>query len=286
MSTASIKGSDLVLGTRKAALVLVSLGAFALAGCGPATGSSQGERKSDTLTLLRSDAKGSVQKSADTTSKATSVTIVMNGTSDGKPIKGHGAVALGGPLKAEIVMEEAATGQTTVRMLGTAIYVQIPTKDRASMDGKSWMKMDLAGKDKAAGEIARQLDNMDPSKQVKTLIASGSVTVVGEDTVGGVKTVHYAATAPIAAYLGQLDPTMRPQVEKVLTDKGIKEAKVDLWVDEQYTLRRSRSVLGTATDITVDYIDYNKPVTVTAPPAADTFDLAEMMNKLKSGITG
>jgi hypothetical protein len=268
--------------------VLLSLGAFALAGCGPDSSKAGGNaEKADTLALMRSDAKGSVQKAADNTSKVTSFAFAMTGTAEGKPFKGRGSVALGGSPKAEMVMEDASTGQTTVRMLGTTIYVQVPAKDRASMDGKSWMKMDLAaGNSQAAGAITRQLENMDPSKQVKTLVAGGSVTAVGEETVNGVKTVHYTANVPVSTYLGQLDPAMRPQVEKALTAKGVTETKVDLWVDEQYTMRRSRVVQGTGNDMTFDYTDYNKPVTVQAPPAAETFDLAEMMNKLKSGITG
>ncbi|NJC84240.1 hypothetical protein [Planosporangium mesophilum] len=269
---------------------MLSLGAFALAGCGPDSSKAGGnaDGKADTLALMRSDAKGSIQKAADNSGKATSVALTMSGTADGEPLKGRGVVALGGPLKAELVIEDATDGPGTIRMLGTTFYVQIPAKDRADMDGKSWMKLDLAAASgqQAAGEVARQLDHMNPAKQVQMLVDSGSVTAVGEETVNGAKTIHYAGTMPVSTYLGQLDPSIRSQVEKTLNEKSVKEAKVDLWVDEQYNLRRSRSVLGTTTDLTVDYTDYNKPVTVEAPPAAETFDFAEMMNKLKSGITG
>ena len=35
-------------------------------------------------------------------------------------------------------------------------------------------------------------------------------------------------------------------------------------------------------DMTFTFLDYNKPVTVTAPPAKDTADLAEMMKELQN----
>jgi hypothetical protein len=166
-------------------------------------------------------------------------------------------------------------------------YTQIPEKDRAGLNGRNWMKTDLGGDGTATGRIARQLDGMDPAKQLKNLLAGGRTTVVGEDAVAGVKTVHYTSSTPVAAYLKQVDAKARPELERLLA--GAKAVRTDLWVDEQYLIRRSRSVLGAtdaATDLTVDYTDYGKPVTVVAPPAAETVDFAELMNGVKPGPTG
>ena len=35
-------------------------------------------------------------------------------------------------------------------------------------------------------------------------------------------------------------------------------------------------------DMTITFVDYNKPVTVEAPPAKDVMDLAEMMGDIES----
>ncbi|MGC9667857.1 hypothetical protein ACNTMW_15040 [Planosporangium sp. 12N6] len=276
-----------MLGSGKIALAAVALGALALAGCGSSATSdtAKTEATSSVLALLRSDAKGSLQKAGEKSGDAKSVVISMQGTTAGKKFQAKGAVALSTPVTAQLTMDDPEDGPTEVRMLGTVIYVQVPAKDRADLDGKTWMKMDLGKDSKNTGEFARQFDDVDPRKQVKTMIDSGALSVVGEETVAGVKTVHYASTAPMSTYLAQLDPATRPEAEKAMSAQGIKEVKTDLWVDEQYLMRRSHVVLGD-TDMTTDYSDYGKPVTVTEPPAAEVFDMAEMLSKLGSGLTG
>lgn len=289
----------------KAALALAATGAFALTGCAEPTGPAQRGQQAgpqtgqqvDALTLLRSDVKGSLRKAGAATAGATSVVVSLQGTADGRTVRSHGALVLGGPLTAELVTEDPADGPTTVRILGSVFYTQIPAKDRAGLNGKSWMRTDLGGNGTATGRIARQLDGMDPARQLKNLLAGGRVTVVGEETVAGVKTVHYTSSAPKVAYLRQADPKARPELERLLA--GVKDVRTDLWVDEQYLMRRSRSVLGTTgvgtdivgtdvagTDIAVEYTDYGRPLDVLAPPAADTVDFAALMNGLKPGLTG
>lgn len=125
----------------------------------------------------------------------------------------------------------------------------------------------------------RQFRNVDPTQQAKTLIASGQVKAVGQETIGGVKTVHYTGTTPLAAYLEQLDPSMRDTVQKGLASKGVTEVRTELWIDAQYQVRRCHMVMGD-TDLTSDYGDYGKPVNVVEPPAAETTDLADMLGNL------
>lgn len=259
------------------ALALLGLTACASKDPSPAT-----EEKPAVLALLASDPKGSLQKTMDATSKAGSVTLAMKGTAAGESVNGRGVVVLGSELKAELTMEDAKSGPTTVRILGTVFYVQIPAAEQAKMAGKKWMKMDLAAAGAPTAALTRQFEDIDPVKQLKTLLAGDAATVVGEEAVGGVQTVHYTVNTPVATYLAQLDAEARAAVEKGVTEKGIKEIKTDLWVDEQYQLRRARAVMGELSDVTVDYSDYGKPATVEAPPAAETADFADLMKGLKN----
>ncbi|MEV4755484.1 LppX_LprAFG lipoprotein [Micromonospora sp. NPDC049559] len=268
---------------KNAAVLTVSAGTvLAMAACGSTTGPSDAPKQPTVLQLLASDLKGSLQKTIDATDKANSVTMTADGTMAGEKLKMQGVMDLGDPLKVEMTVSDPSEGPTTVRIIGTAIYIQVPEADRKEMGGKPWLKMDLGTIGAQAGmDFTKQFEDIDPTKQVRTLLASEGVTVVGEETVNGAKTVHYTVTSPVGTYLGQVDATMRKQVEEQLTKNGVKEVKIDLWVDEQYQPRRVHMVMGTMSDLTVDYTDYGKPVTVAAPAAAETTDFAEMLKGLK-----
>ncbi|MFI6780695.1 hypothetical protein [Micromonospora sp. NPDC050276] len=267
---------------KKPAVVAVSaFTAFVVSACGVTSGSSEAPKQPSVLELLASDLKGSLQKTVDTTDKTDSVTLTMTGTMGGEKISMQGALTLGGdPLKAEMTMTNAK-GTTTVRMIGAVIYAEIPAEGRKATGGKRWMKMDMTGLGEMTGtNFAKQFEDMDPIKQVKTLLAIEGTTVVGQETVNGVPTVHYTVTTPVATYLAQVDAMHRNATEQALTAQGVKELKIDLWVDEQYRPRRAGMVMGKMGDMAIDYTDYGKAVTVETPLAAETTDLAEMLEGL------
>jgi hypothetical protein len=263
---------------RTGVLAVSALTALAVTACGTESGSSETAKQQSVLELLATDLKASLQKTVESADKAESVTLTMQGTMAGEKLSMQGTVDLRDPVKAEMKASDTDGSSTTIRMIGTAIYVEIPEEDRADTGGKRWMKIDVSA---AAGQqgqdYSRQLDEVDPVRQVKTLLGMEGTTVVGEETVNGVKTVRYTNTSPVAAYLGQLDAEARESAEKAMAEQNVTEVKLDLWVDEQYQPRRAHMVMGAAGDLTVDYTDYNKPVTIEAPPAAETTDLAEML---------
>ncbi|MFG3701002.1 hypothetical protein ACGF5C_24280 [Micromonospora sp. NPDC047620] len=262
-------------------LAVSALTVLAVTACGSKPGSDAPVQPS-VLELLASDLKGSLQKTIDATGKSESVTVTMQGTAGGEKISVKGVVDLGDPVKAEMTMAGPDGTPTTVRMISSVFYVEIPAKDRASIGGKRWMKLDLAAAGEQAGmDFTKQFEDVDPTKQVKTLLALEGVTVVGEETVNGARTVHYTVTAPVATYLGQLDAELRSGVEQQYAKQGVKELTIDLWVDEQYRPRRAGLDMGKMGDMTVDYTDYGKAVNVETPPAAETADFAEMLQGLK-----
>ncbi|PZF93497.1 hypothetical protein [Micromonospora deserti] len=269
-----------------AVLAVSALTALALTACGSTPGSSDAPKQPSVLELLASDLKGSLQKTIDTTDKTDSVTLTMQGTAAGEKISMQGVMDLRDPVKAEMTTAGPDGTPITVRMIGTMFYVEIPEADRASVGGKRWMKLDLTAAGAQAGMDIKQFEDIDPTKQVKTLLATEGVTVVGEETVNGARTVHYTVTAPVATYLGQLDAKMRAGVEQGLAKQGVKEITIGLWVDEQYQPRRVHMVMGTMSDLTVDYTDYGKPVNIETPPPAETTDFAEMLAGLKDLPTG
>ena len=270
---------------RVAVLTTASVTALLLAACGSETTPGDTTEKPSILGQLASDALGSLRKVVETTDKADSVAVTMTGNSGGQKMNIRGDIALTDPIKATMTMDDPKEGPTTVRMIGTTFYVSIPEAQQASMEGKKWMKMDLGAMGPGSDALAKQMEDMDPVKGVKTLLSGKEVTVAGQETVGGVQTVHYTTTSPVDTYLGQLDATVRKGVSDQLAKAGVTEVKTDVWVDEKYQPRRVHMVMGTLSDFTIDYSDYGKPVTVEAPPAGETLDFKEMMDQLK-GLTG
>ena len=262
-------------------LAVSALTALAVTACGSKPGAPE---QPSVLELLASDLKGSLQKTIDATDKSDSVAVTMQGTAGGENISVQGVMDLGDPVKAEMTTAGPDGTQVTVRMIGTVVYVEIPAEERASTGGKRWMKLDLAAAGEQAGmDFTKQFEDVDPTKQVKTLLATEGVTVVGEETVNGVRTVHYTVTTPVATHLEQIDAELRSGVEQQLAKQGVKEIKIDLWVDEQYRPRRAGMDMGAMGDMTVDYTDYGKPVNIETPPPAETADFAELLQDLSTG---
>jgi hypothetical protein len=272
----------LVLSRRLLTTFAISTLAFgALAGCASKTNSTSGaaQPQQNQLAQLVADVTGSLQKVASSTDKVTSVDFSMTGTSEGTKISGDGAMAFQ-PLTAEINVDGGSEGATTLRVVDNVIYVKVPDAQQAQMRGKSWLKL-TPGKDSPFGAAAgRQMQDVNPIEQVKTLLASGKATAVGQETVNGVPTVHYKAVTPVDTALKEVDPQYRTMVKGVYDKAGVKEITTEAWIDAQYRPRRVHVVAGTLSDLTVDYRDFNKPVTVTAPAAKDTLDIADLLKGL------
>ncbi|MEU8410460.1 hypothetical protein AB0C19_30045 [Micromonospora sp. NPDC048842] len=267
------------------AVAVSALTALAVSACGTTSGGSESPKQPNVLELLASDLKGSLQKTAEATDKSDSVTVAMSGTAGGEKVSMKGVLDLGDPVKAEMTTTDAKGAATIVRMVGAVIYVEIPAEDRAGMDGKRWMKMDMGAAGKQAGmNFGKQFEDIDPTKQVKTLLATEGTKVVGQETVDGTATVHYTVTTPMATYLAQLDEKLRAGVEQQMTKMGVKDITTDLWVDEQYRPRRAALKMGPLGDLVMDYTDYGKAVTIETPPTAETLDFAEMLKGLQ-GLT-
>jgi outer membrane lipoprotein-sorting protein len=269
----------------KGAFALLAVGAVALSGC--TTGGAEKD-EADVLTLLRTDATKSLQTSLAKAGKAKSAKFTIEGKSDGEAVKGAGLISYGDSPKARYTLEDPKDGPTEIIILPNAIYIGIAEKERAEYDGKEWLKLDIEAASKAVGaeagqamsaQYARQLRDMDPAAQVKSLIEGGKVSVVGEETIDGVKTVHYAGTSPISAYLADVPEKLRAKVESTLTKGGAKEVKVDVWVDEKYQPRRTRAVIG-AEDSTVTFSDYGTKVDVVEPSADKSADFIAMLKEL------
>lgn len=252
-------------------------GALALSGC---YGDKPASPEANELALLRAEPVDSLETAAENAGQAKSARVAVEGTVNGRRIESQGAVAFTPRFVAELTTPGPAAVPITVRLVGTTAYAQIPPEYRERAGGKTWLKADLATAAPLLGfdadELTSRLQNADPAAHVKALLASSDLKVVGEETVDGARTVHYAGTTPVSKYLQGLAPDARTAVERRLTKLSAAEVKTHLWVDKGYQVRKATVAVGES-EVAIRFTDYGQPVDVAEPPAADTADLAELL---------
>lgn len=240
-----------------------------------------------------------VAKAAKNTEKITSLRYRMTGTVPGAGrVSGEAAmkmkpVAMAMKMTAE---NQHAKGPVEIRLVDKAMYIGGGAEAAKEMNGKSWIKFDLAalGADKGlnSNQFGGGQADRNPAQESTFLTGSKHVTKVGTETVDGVKAIHYTGRFTLddlrASLREQkLDKDTRERREKGLDQyekMGARTITMDLWVDggdhtKQFRMR-SDADKGRL-DMTITFLDFNKPVTVTAPPAKDTVSLTDLMKDAK-----
>ncbi|CAM5543360.1 LppX_LprAFG lipoprotein OS=Streptomyces alboniger OX=132473 GN=CP975_20940 PE=3 SV=1 [Streptomyces alboniger] len=191
-------------------------------------------------------------------------------------------------------LDQGADGSAEIRLVDKAMYIGGGAAAAKEMDGKSWIKFDMSGLgDKGLGEGAPGMGQADQNPATESAFLTGAKDVkeVGTETVEGTETTRYSGVVTLEdlkAALKDKDKATRERREKSIKqyDKlGVDELTMDMWVDGDDHTKQFR-MRGDADkgklDMTITFLDYNKPVSVTAPPAKDTMDLAEMMKEMQS----
>ncbi|MFD4630020.1 LppX_LprAFG lipoprotein [Streptomyces sp. NPDC058284] len=265
------------------AVLAAALLAGGAVGCGSEKSDDAGEDMSPAA---------AVKKAADKSEDLTSFTFRMKGSvpADGR-VQAEAAMSTE-PLAMRMTASAPDQGREKVeiRYVDGAVYLGGGKEAAKEMDGKSWIKFDAKAMGKgggkpAGGSVSAQADN-NPADQSTLLTGSKDLKKVGDESVGGVKTTHYTGTVTLDR-IRELnkgeDAATRKRHEKSIKqyeDMGIEKLTMDLWIDgEDHTKQfraRGKGDKGPL-DMTITFLDYNKPVTVQAPPKSQVMDLAEEM---------
>lgn len=240
-----------------------------------------------------------VAKAAKKTEDITSLRYRMTGKVPGEGrVSGEAAMSMK-PLAMSMKMtaeDQATDGPVEIRLVGNAMYIGAGAEAAKEMNGKSWIKFDMsalgADKNLNADQLGGGQADKNPATESTFLTGSKNVKKVGTETVAGVRTTHYKGTVTLAEFRKSLqgrDKATREKREKALdqySKMGIDAITMDMWIDGADHTKQFR-MRGAADkgplDMTVTFLEFNKPVTVTAPPAKDTVDLAEMMKGAQQG---
>ncbi|MFE9177078.1 DUF1396 domain-containing protein [Streptomyces sp. NPDC007126] len=192
-------------------------------------------------------------------------------------------------------LDQGAEGTAEIRLVDKAMYIGGGPEAAKEMDGKSWIKFDLSGTgvDEQMNQMgsASQADK-NPATESTFLTGAKDVEKVGTETVEGVKTTHYRGTVTLADLektIGDEGEATREKRQKSLEQyekMGVDKLTMDMWVDgddrtKQFRMRADAD--KGPLDMTFTFLGVNEPVKVTAPPAAEVADLAEMMEESQQG---
>ncbi|ANS67245.1 lipoprotein [Streptomyces lincolnensis] len=191
-------------------------------------------------------------------------------------------------------LDQGEDGTAEIRLVDKAMYIGGSAAAAKEMDGKRWIKFDMSalGESGLGGSApgAGQADQ-NPAAESAFLTGADNIKKVGSETVDGVKTTRYSGVVGLAdlkASLKDEDKKTREQREKSIKQYeklGVDELTMDMWVDGDDHTKQFR-MRGDADkgplDMTITFLDLNEKVTVTAPPAKETMDLAEMMEQAGS----
>ncbi len=241
-----------------------------------------------------------VAKAAKNTEDITSLRYRLSGTSPGEGrVKGEASMRLKPTIAMSMKVTAPDKGTTEameIRLVDKAMYLGGGAEMAKEMDGKRWMKFDLSG-----SEAGKELDQMgsstsqaeqNPAAESAFLTGAKNVKKVGSEKVDGVETTHYSGTVTLAdlrASLKDAKADARKQREKSIKQYeklGVDKLTMDMWIDGDDHTKQFR-MKGDAEkgplDMTITFLDYNKPVDVKAPPAKEVADLAGMFKELEQG---
>jgi hypothetical protein len=279
------RASRYVAGATAAAALTVSLAGCKTADSGAPSASGTPNGGGVHLTAAQEALSKAAQQTGDV--KSFRATLSSSTVVSGRQTKLKGDLAVqvkpSPAMKLNLPAIDAA-GKRTAGMeeilIGDDLYLKIPALTQQA--GKPWTKVSLSKVGAAAGIDIENLQNQgsqaNPALNAKLLTASKDVHAVGKEKVDGDSTTHYQGTFSLADAVAKLESEQRAQAQKLFGQAGLDKLVFNVWIAKDQLPRKLSLTTPPGsklkTDTTLNYVDYNKPVSITPPPASQVSDSA------------
>jgi hypothetical protein len=231
------------------------------AGC---TSSASKANNNDTSSAASATANQLATKLTAGLAGVTSVHLSVATDLAGQKIQGGGGIGLnnGGIEQGDITEQlPGGLGEIHIILSGGKTYAKLPAA--LVKADKPWVLVSSDSSDPIVAQLASTIDTVlavaSPNSVVAFAKAAKSVDDLGAVTIGGVQTTHYKVS---------VDPKKLPST---FPGGGSSTAiPVDLYIDAKgrpIQISGKFTVLGQALTPKIVLSDYNKPITVTPPPA-------------------
>ncbi|WP_171114322.1 MULTISPECIES: hypothetical protein [unclassified Streptomyces] len=284
---------------------LAGTAALVLAGGAVGCGAEKSDGASGSERTVQQVLTAAYEKTAEAKSAKVEMTMSMPDAMDGggeatmTGVMGWDPIVMDMTMKGSMLATEPGAPEQ-VRMIwrDNVMYMDMGAESAKDMDGKRWMKLDLAAAAKASGdeavakEMTSGLENMNqnPAEQLALLLESPNLKHVGSEKIDGVETEHYKGTLTVKEVLETnegldlLKPKEREQLLENIEKSGIKGYDTEVWVNEDDLPVRMDVGMKTPqgnVDMSMKFSDYGAKAEVEVPPAGETFDLFEMLKGLE-----
>ena len=252
-------------------LVLAGAVAVVAAGCGGGSSSTTA---------------GDIASAASRTAKTGSLEADFAVSAQGLSGKGSGDCnnkQRSGQLKMTLNANGRKIPVDTV-VTGDVVYLRSPAFAQATTQDKQWVKLDLAalGSRQGSTDLSGILDaSPTPANALAYLQGSSTVSKVGSESVGGVKTTHYTVSADLDRAVEHANGATRDAVQGVISQSGVKNLPLDVWLDGNGYIRKvsydEHAGRRQAAKVTMELHDFGAPVAINAPPGDAVVDLTRMV---------
>jgi hypothetical protein len=201
----------------------------------------------------------------------TSAHISLDIDAAGQKVSGAGDEKLSaGKLVAMDITEQLPGGAGSLQLIivDGKTYAKLPPSLNKS--GKPYVLVSPDSSNATVRALAGSLDSALSSASIGSvgafITAAQTVKLIGSATVGSVKATHYSVVVDIAKLPADLPG------KDALASSGLKTLPLDLYIDGQgrpVRVNEDFKVQGQEVASNVTVTNYNKPVTVTAPPAGE-----------------
>jgi hypothetical protein len=191
--------------------------------------------------------------------------------------------------------EEMPSGEFDLRFVDNVMYMGGPMLT-AELDGKSWVKVDLAAMageagDVEAGELLEQFNQAEdmaqsPAEQIGMLLESPEITWRGTETMNGQETDAYEGELTVEELLA-VDPSSATLTDEEIQElheeyqeMGAEKLRFEVWVDqeEDYPVRIDMTLAMPEGSVqyTTSYSDYRDGIAVEHPADSEVADAAAL----------
>lgn len=199
--------------------------------------------------------------------------VSMTADSAAGQTTGSGAVRFGDTTHMAMRVVAGATAMNLV-LLDQVMYVKA-----SGLPTEKWIKIAAGADDELSKALAPTLKSISSNASVESMIAGYKgvpVTKGGTSTLDGVSVTQYDYALDAAALTAGIPAELRAQAG---TQFDGATGTTSMWVDDEGLVRKVVATVklksGTTTT-TLRYTDWGAPVTIEAPPAAQTLDAASI----------
>jgi len=175
----------------------------------------------------------------------------------------------------------AAGASTRVKMILTSAAMYFSEPSLTSQLGKPWVKIDpsalpaLAGSSEASvAQLVQSLQNNNFTGQAQLATVARNTRAAGQQVVGGVPTTEYTGSFTASDGLKALPVGLSKALAPELQALGNSTIYFREWIDGQNHVRKVTDIEtlnGDTVNTTINVTGINQPVSITLPPASQTF---------------